>query len=320
MRTMENGMVSGIVVLNKPPGMTSQQAVSRVKRLLYVRKAGHSGSLDPAVTGVLPVFLGSATRLSEYVTQERKKYAGEVCFGRATDTQDATGTIVARDDASTVDEASVRRAALRLTGDVWQTPPAYSAVKVSGVRSYALARRGEPVALEPRLIRVDRLEFFSFTREAEEFRARFLIECGKGTYVRTICHDLGILVGVPAHMSELVRLSSGPFSLEDAVGFDALEELRERAVLPSWHAVAHLPLLCADEKRLREVRCGAPFDLPEEQARDAGVSTAFSGQSLVRIHSAQSGELVAIYRVAGDGAILRLTAEKVLTDGAGGYL
>lgn len=304
-------MLNGIVILNKPRGITSQQAVTRVKRLLGARKAGHSGSLDPAVTGVLPIFLGSATRLSEYVTQERKSYEGEVSFGWATDTQDATGAVVARGDASIVDETSVRRAAARLTGDVWQAPPAYSAVKVSGVRSYELARRGEAVELQPRLIHVYRIEFFSFQRTTDVFRARFVIECGKGTYVRTICHDLGILVGVPAHMSELVRLSSGPFALADAVGFDELERLGERAILPSWRAVEHLPEYPVDSEQLQGVRRGAPIECPVNApyaARLAGLAE----QSLVRVHEADGGELVALYRVVRDGRALRLAAHKVL--------
>lgn len=297
-------------MLDKPSGLTSQQAVSQVKRLLGVKKAGHSGSLDPAVTGVLPIFLGRATRLSGYVTQERKSYAGTVCFGWATDTQDATGAVVARGDASGLLPDAVVRAAERLTGDILQTPPAYSAVKVSGVRSYALARRGESVALQPRPIQVHRFEFVSFAREGDAFCGRFVIECGKGTYVRTICHDLGILVGVPAHMSELVRLSSGPFILGDAVGFDELARLGDKAVLPAWRAVEHLPVVSVAGKQLESVLCGRPLAGADGTAGGAAPEGADDGD-LVRVHAAHSGDLVALYRVSREGTERRLTAHKV---------
>lgn len=299
-------MRSGIIVLNKPPGMTSQQAVTRVRRLLGIAKAGHSGSLDPGATGVLPVFLGGATRLAEYVMEQKKEYEAVVSFGLATDTQDAGGRPVAEGDPSGLTEAAIRAAGEQFVGVIQQMPPAYSAVRVQGVRAYALARAGKAVETAAREAVVDALRVLEVDLAAADKRTRFSIECGKGTYVRTICHDWGARLGVPAHMASLVRTRSGPFTLADAQDLPRLLEGEAARVWPPEAAVGHFPVLCLAQEEKRVVLHGAPLIV------DAARLSWPEPRGLVRLH-AEDGELLAIYRVTehGDG-LSRLVAEKVL--------
>ena len=321
---------NGIVIVNKPAGPTSQQTVTRVRRLLSADKAGHSGSLDPGTTGVLPVFLGCATRLSEYVMQERKAYEAEMQFGAATDTQDASGRVIAAGDPGRLTEAAVRRAAQSFVGEIRQAPPAYSAVKVNGERAYDLARRGVAFSLPERPVRVYSLTVLDVDLAPGSFRVRFAVECGKGTYVRAICHDMGVLLGVPAHMTALVRTRSGPFSLAAAHSLEEIAERPGEVVLPPAAAVAHLPAVSVDGETAAAVRHGAPFawrrepDAPAACGSRGGApfcdppaADAGNPERRVRVHRAGDGELLAIYRWAGGAPAerARLVAEKVLAAG-----
>ncbi len=247
---------SGILILNKASGMTSQHAVTAVKRLLGVKKAGHSGILDPQVTGVLPIFLGRATRLAEYASDRRKCYEAVLEFGTATDTQDATGDVVARADPAGLDVTSIRNAFSRFHGVLLQKPPAYSALKIAGKRAYDLARAGQAVDLQPRPITVFELSIKDVHLYPGNYFVRFSIECGKGTYIRTICHDVGTAVGVPAHMRSLVRTCSGPFSLAEAHSLEEVAREGWNLVLAPDAAVTHFPALHLTEEQMSAVQHG----------------------------------------------------------------
>lgn len=300
------GNPSGIVILDKPAGMTSQQAVSRVKRMLGVKKAGHSGSLDPAVTGVLPVLFGKATRLAEYVQDLDKEYEAVARFGWSTDTQDGSGAVLAVGDASTLRCEAIGLALSEFVGGISQVPPQYSALHVDGVRAYELARRGLVADLKARPVRIDRIELLACERDPQgTVSARFRIACGKGTYVRTICHDLGVKLGVPAHMASLVRLRSGPFGIQEAHGFAELERDPGPCILSMEAAVRHLPVVHVDGMTAQKVAHGSSFE--------TDVETLGSGSGDLRVHG-PDGDLIAIYAWDGveqDGTGT-VTARKVL--------
>ncbi len=221
--------MDGFINLLKPPGMTSSDAVVKVRKMLpRGTRIGHGGTLDPDAAGVLPLCIGRGTRLFDYLIDKRKTYVAEACFGIETDTQDATGAVVARAPVHAT-EAEIRAAMEKLTGDILQVPPMYSAVKRDGKRMYDLARKGEVIELEARPARVDAFEFLR-TSGPDRFLVR--IACGKGVYVRTLIHDLGRMLGCGAHMAFLLRTQAGAFDIEDAVTLDELTRGVEAELMP----------------------------------------------------------------------------------------
>jgi tRNA pseudouridine55 synthase len=220
-------MLSGIFNIDKPPGATSFSVVSRVRKLTGIRKVGHAGTLDPMASGVLPVCLGRATRMVEFLLDQPKTYRGQVHFGVATDTYDADGEVTATADASALTKEAVASALEAFTGEIDQVPPMYSALKRHGRPLYEYARAGKDVELEARRVRVYRIELMSFDAPIAEIE----VECGRGFYVRSLAHDLGQVLGCGAHLSKLTRTRSGPFSIEDAI---ALEDLESHAAHGSW--------------------------------------------------------------------------------------
>jgi tRNA pseudouridine55 synthase len=231
--------MNGFFNVLKPPGMTSSQVVGAVRRLINGEKAGHAGTLDPQAAGILPVMAGKAARLFDYLVDKRKTYVAEIAFGAATDTQDAQGRMIDKGENYPSLE-DVKAVLPRFTGEIMQAPPSFSAIKQNGQRLYDLARRGEMVSAEPRPIRV---EDISLGRETDNHGMMLTIRCGKGTYVRTLCHDIGLAVGCPAHMRFLLRTQSGVFTLDSAY---TLEELQ----------------MAKDEERL--LACLLPMDMPLE--------------------------------------------------------
>ncbi len=219
----------GILVLDKPTGMTSAAAVDRVRRTLGIARAGHGGTLDPIATGVLPICLGAGTKLAQFLLAEDKAYLAEGVLGVETDTLDRTGRIVAERAVAVTREALAAALAGHL-GEQTQIPPMYSAIKQGGVRLYDRARAGEEVERAPRQIRIDRLELLAF----EPPRFRIAIACSKGTYVRSLIADLGTAVGAGAHLAELRRTRSGRFTLEQAV---PLDRLGDAELVPPEHAL-----------------------------------------------------------------------------------
>jgi tRNA pseudouridine55 synthase len=253
---------TGVVVVDKPRGLTSHDVVDRCRRALGTRRVGHAGTLDPSATGVLVLGVGRATRLLPYVTGHDKVYAGEVVLGTATDTLDDSGTVVARFDMGEVSLAEVQAAAARLTGVVEQVPPMVSAVKVGGRRLHELARRGVTVERRPRRVGVRR---FEVRPTAEDGVFRIEVECSAGTYVRVLAADLGRALGGGAHLRALRRLAVGPFRVEEAVPLDALGP---EHLLPPLEALRGFPRLVLDQARALALVAGR--SVPRAEGDGAG--------------------------------------------------
>jgi tRNA pseudouridine55 synthase len=224
----------GFLVIDKPAGWTSHDVVARARRLLGERRIGHAGTLDPAATGVLPLAVGLATRALEYLADSSKTYLAEVVFGVETDSLDGDGTVTATSDPSGLSRAEVERALASFRGPLDQVPPMHSAIKVGGRPLYERARRGEELELAPRRVTIHELALL----EWEPPVARLLVDCSKGTYVRSLARDLGRALGVGGYLGDLVRVRSGPFTLCDAW---TLAELSRLDVAAWWPEVAYHP-------------------------------------------------------------------------------
>ena len=224
-------MKSGIVIINKGQSLTSQGVVNRVKRLFHTDKAGHTGTLDPMATGVLPVLIGRAVKASEFMLTSKKQYLAELTLGLTSDTEDIWGTLQ-KTQAPLPTEQQVYAALDRFRGEILQTPPMYSALKVGGKKLCDLAREGKEIEREPRPITVYRLE----GERINEERYRLLVDCSKGTYIRTLCSDIGSSLGVGGVMSALCRREASGFTLEMAHTLEEIEEMseeeREELILP----------------------------------------------------------------------------------------
>jgi tRNA pseudouridine55 synthase len=223
--------MDGILNLIKPPGMTSHDVVSVVRRVLGIKKVGHTGTLDPGVAGVLPICVGKATRLAEFITGEDKAYRAEITFGIRTDSQDSFGTVTDERDASHLTRGDIAYNLTHFQGAIMQVPPMVSAVKVGGKRLYELARAGVEVERAPRPVTISRLQLLDFRPGAHPI-AFVDVVCSKGTYIRTLAADLGDALGVGAHMSYLVRTRSGPFLLEEGATLEELAAGKARLLDP----------------------------------------------------------------------------------------
>ena len=218
--------LDGILVVAKPPGPTSHDIVALVRRLAAIRRVGHGGTLDPFAAGVLPLFLGRATRIAEYHLGDRKAYRATVCFGATSTTDDLEGELTPAAGPAPTREA-VEAALPPLRGSIVQTPPAFSAVKIAGRRAYAMARAGERPELSPRQVEIDRLDLVSWNGDDPDRPiAELEVECSAGTYIRALARDLGAAVGSGAYLGALTRTASGPFRLDDAV---SLADVRNAA-------------------------------------------------------------------------------------------
>jgi tRNA pseudouridine55 synthase len=217
----------GILLIDKPAGLTSAQVVAAVKRRFRFNKVGHGGTLDPGATGLLALLIGKGTSLSNAVMGGDKVYTGEILVGTETTTQDTEGEIVAELPYDLVTEERLREQMANLRGDIYQTPPMVSAIKINGVPLYKLARKGETVAREPRLIHVYDFRLLSYDAPV----GRFEVMCGKGTYVRTLCHDVGKALGCGACMKSLRRIASGKLRIEDAITLAAVLAMDRETLL-----------------------------------------------------------------------------------------
>lgn len=246
----------GVLVVNKPPGMTSHDVVHRVRKTLALKKVGHAGTLDPDATGVLVLCVGDATRVLEYATASSKEYETQVVFGTATDTDDATGEVIETASANALTEVLLKQTLLQFQGEIDQQVPAYSAVHINGRRAYELARAGESFELPTRRVQIHRLQLQSFTQGAVA-KARLRVACSKGTYIRSLCRDLGRALHIPAHMGALKRTQSGKFRIEEAVDLEEWEHSAEPAAFlrPMLEAVSLLHVE-ADEARVNRLALG----------------------------------------------------------------
>jgi tRNA pseudouridine55 synthase len=272
-------VIDGLLVIDKPQGLTSHDVVQRVRRWAKQRRVGHLGTLDPMATGVLPVALGEATKLSQLLTHGEKIYRGHVALGVATDTYDREGTVVETYEGSLPNREEVLKGLERFQGTIQQVPPPFSAVKRDGEAAYARARRGEVVVLEPRAITIHRLELLSFAPPLFEIE----VHCSAGTYLRSLAHDLGRALGVGGHLHDLCRIRSGPFKLTDAVRLDELEAASHERVMP-MAAATGLPTYDIDARLARRVAQGVQLGRHELRgAPPEGVVQLVHGGRLVAL-------------------------------------
>jgi len=283
--------MNGVLVVDKPAGVTSHDVVARVRRLLGERTVGHLGTLDPMATGVLPLVLGRMTRLAQFYGDAEKTYEGEIRFGIATDTYDAQGDPVGEPVAVELSLEQVREAAARFVGRIQQVPPPFSAKKIAGVPAYKLARKKKDVELKPVEVEVRELEVL----ELEGDRARFRSRVSAGTYLRSIAHELGQALGVGAHLASLRRTVSGEFEMVDARSLQEIEAaskagdaeslfVHPRKVLPAF------PSVNATEEAAARIRNGMTVNLPEMTR--AKFVKVFVGQSeLIAVASRVAGTL-----------------------------
>lgn len=237
--------MTGVLILDKPEGYTSFDAVAVLRRLTGERKIGHTGTLDPMATGVLPMLLGRATRALPFLAERHKTYEAAFAFGAQTDTLDRTGTVQVQDDVP-ISREKLEQILPRFTGSIMQIPPMFSALRQNGERLYDLARQGKTVERQPRAVTVDKLEILAYDEESRTGRLR--MTCSGGTYVRTLCDDLGRALGSHGIMTALRRTSASGFSIQDAVTVEAAKQMGQAAllqrVLPVETLFLDLPEVC----------------------------------------------------------------------------
>jgi tRNA pseudouridine55 synthase len=290
--------VNGVLVLDKPLGLSSNQALQQAKRLYFAAKAGHTGSLDPLATGVLPLCFGEATKFSQFLLDADKAYESTFALGEVTATGDAQGDVLESDNTSGLSRDQVDRALDAFRGEIEQVPSMYSAIKQNGQPLYKLARQGVEVERKARPVQIKCLEVRDF-RPGERAEVDIYLECSKGTYVRSLAEDLGRAMGCGAHVSALRRTRAGPFTLADSITLDALEALKaneqlaemDALLLPADAALGGLPLVRLSESGGFYMRQGQPVLVPNAPC-----------SGMVRV-ALDSGEFLGIGEILDDGRV-----------------
>ena len=283
-RRKKGDKIDGWVVLDKPVGLGSTPAVSRVRRLFGAQKAGHGGTLDPLASGVLPIALGEATKTVPFVMDGRKEYRFTLRFGEARATEDSEGEVTAASEVRPTDQA-IRGALGAFVGEIDQVPPAYSALKIDGQRAYDLARAGEAVEMKSRKVRIDRLELLG---RPDRDHADLVVTCGKGTYIRSLGRDLAVALGTVGHLSALRRTAAGPFREEAAISLPKLEALGHipallGALVPVVTALDDIPALALTEAQADRLRHGQPVLLTRDVPPSGALVRAETGEKLVAL-------------------------------------
>ncbi|MFC4023108.1 tRNA pseudouridine(55) synthase TruB [Oceanobacillus longus] len=261
--------MDGILPLWKPKGFTSHDCVMKCRKLFKTKKVGHTGTLDPEVEGVLPICIGQATKIVPFLTDTRKTYIAELKLGSATDTEDAHGNVVEQMEIDDMpSEVEINSVIKSFRGKIVQIPPMYSAVKVNGKKLYEYARANESVERPKREVMIYELDKLSY--DPSNYTIRMKIVCSKGTYIRTLCVDIGKELGYPAHMSELVRTETGSFSEKNTVTFDIIEEAvgkneQNQLLRPILEGVNHLDILQVDDETKNKVMNGQKLQKPDEK-------------------------------------------------------
>jgi len=277
--------MDGIFNIDKPPGWTSHDVVARVRRLAGQKRVGHAGTLDPIATGVLPVVLGTATRLVEYLADADKAYRATLVLGVTSDTYDREGALTPSASTLMPSRDDVETALQQFRGEIEQLPPMHSAIKVGGKKLYELARRGIEVERQPRRVIISSLELIEYKPPT----LQIFVECSKGTYIRSLAHDLGVALGTGAYLEELVRTRHGPFNLEGAITLGNLEVAFlegnwEASLYPPDYIISDWKAQVASVEQERDVAQGKPVTFPPPQPGD---------RTVVALR-AQNGELLAI--------------------------
>jgi tRNA pseudouridine55 synthase len=299
-----------VINLNKPENISSQQAVLQVKKLLAARKAGHAGTLDPIATGVLIVCLNEATKITRFLSDLDKEYLVRLKLGERTDTYDSTGRILEKKDYQAIKEEDIRYVLNNFTGHIDQTPPMFSAIKVGGKPLYKLARKGINIERPVRSIHISEITLLSFTPPYIDLK----VTCSKGTYIRTLCEDIGKTLGVGAHMVALQRTEIGNFRIEDSISIEELKH-KESAFFSVDFALSHLGEIILDEDSYRKARSGIPiifakdnrFSSQAEQKDEEGLQYQLRINEYVRL-KAPDKRLFGIGRIESE----RIKIERLL--------
>jgi tRNA pseudouridine55 synthase len=255
------GHYNGILIVDKPPGLTSHDVVGRVRRLFGMRRVGHGGTLDPMATGVLPVFIGRATRAAEYCIGADKTYEAEATLGIRTDTQDTTGTVLGI-SAAIPDKDAVSAILPRFTGEIEQIPPMYAAIKIGGRKLYELARAGQEVERAARRVAIYELSLIDVNGET----ISLVVKCASGTYIRTLCHDIGVALGCGAAMSALRRTRAGRFGIEQALTLEGITERMaagEDVLLSTDTLFTGIPAVTLTDSQAKRLRNGHAPEIGE---------------------------------------------------------
>lgn len=285
--------MTGLVLLDKPQGMTSFLAVAQVRRLFGEKRAGHTGTLDPMATGVLPILLGRATRLSDMLLEADKSYTAEILLGTVTDTLDITGNVLETHDVNITD-SQLEHALQSFRGVIYQKPPMFSALKKDGVRLYDLARKGVDVERESRRVEIKELTLI----ERSENTFKISITCSKGTYIRSLADDIGKMLGCGATMSSLRRTATGGFNISDCVTLDSLRENPDEHLLSAEKCAMHFPALeITDKQRIRYLNGG---DLFADRVRLQS-GAVFTERAKYRVHD-REGRFLGISEFS-DGSV-----------------
>ncbi|MBT7307859.1 MAG: tRNA pseudouridine(55) synthase TruB [Gammaproteobacteria bacterium] len=304
-RNKKGRNVSGILLLDKPAGITSNSALQRVKSLFFAKKAGHTGSLDPIATGILPLCMGEATKFSGFLLNADKSYLAECQLGVVTRSGDTEGEVVSERPVEGVSETTIKQALQQFEGEIEQIPPMHSAVKVNGQPLYKLAHQGIEIEREPRQVTIYGLEFVSLDETHQRMVIR--VACSKGTYVRTLVEDIGEVLGCGAHVCGLRRITLGPYEEQDLVTMEALELIREeegnagldQRLLPLDSSVAEYERVQLDEDSSYYLRQGQPVQI-----------SAAPDQGWVRIYDENEG-FIGVGEIMDDGRVAprRLVSE-----------
>ncbi len=287
--------MNGVVVIDKPPGLTSHDVVNRVRRILGQRAVGHLGTLDPSATGVLPVVLGSLTRLAQFYAHSEKTYEGVIRFGFATDTYDADGEPTTPPQDVRINCHEVRALAAQFQGTIEQMPPPFSAKKIAGVPAYKLARKKQEVALKPVQVEIKEFEILDTTADQATFRARV----ASGTYIRSVAHEMGQKLGCGAHLASLRRTAVAEFTIEDAHSLQELESAMQQGSAESFvltmlvhprKLLPQLPSVTANEESAALIRSGRAVNLPE-MSRAPQVKVFYGQRDLIAIATRIAGTL-----------------------------
>ena len=293
--------MNGVLIIDKPPGLTSHDVVNRVRRILGQRSVGHLGTLDPMATGVLPVVLGNLTRLAQFYAHSEKTYEGAIRFGFATNTYDADGEATTPRLEVQIKRDEINALAAQFHGIIEQMPPPFSAKKIAGVPAYKLARKKQEVALKPVQVEIKEFEILATTADQATFRARV----ASGTYMRSIAHDMGQKLGCGAHLASLRRTAVAEFSTEDAHSLSALESAMQQGIVESLFVhprklVPQFPCVGATEESATLIRTGRAVNLPE-MSRAPQVKVFYGQRDLIAIATRIAGTLFHPRIVFGGG-------------------
>ncbi|MCD1257772.1 tRNA pseudouridine(55) synthase TruB [Paenibacillus athensensis] len=302
--------LEGVLPVWKPAGFTSHDVVAKARRILGIKRIGHTGTLDPQVTGVLPLCIGRATRMVEYIQELPKQYEALLVFGVATDTQDWTGEVVQTCSDVRLTEAQVREALAAFVGEIEQVPPMYSAVKVDGKRLYELAREGVEIERKARKATIHEIEVLDIDVLLPQPEVRFRVTCSKGTYIRTLCVDIGSALGYPAVMKQLVRTATGRIREPQCL---TLEQIAERhaagslqaSLIPMDQAIAHLPAVRLAPRQAEHALQGKTIGVQTPPAANADTSEP----TLVRVYADADERFLGLFTWDSDGQ--RLVPAKV---------